>query len=265
MPKAIRRLVVKVGTSTLTYETMRPNLRRIDLLARTLADLQNRGYSVILVSSGAIAVGADKLSLPERPVSLRDKQAAASVGQCSLMHIYDKLLGEYGSAAGQILLTRGDLDHPERRERLMDTFEALLGWGVLPVVNENDSVGIEEIESGEHRVFGDNDSLSAYVAALVGADLLVLLTDIDALYDADPRHNPEAAPIRLVRIIDDALRESAGSAGSNRGTGGMATKLAAGQIALDNGFDMVIAHGEDPSILYDILEGKDVGTRFIGV
>ena len=262
MSQNTRRLVVKVGTSTLTHDTMRPNLHLIDLLTRTLADLQNRGHSVILVTSGAIAVGADKLGLPGRPITLREKQAAAAVGQCSLMHIYDKFLSEYGSAAGQILLTRDDMDHPERRERLLDTFEALLGWGVLPVVNENDSVGIEEIESGTQRVFGDNDSLSARVAALVGADLLVLLTDRDALYDSDPRQNPNAKPIRVVHAVDDALRASAGGAGSNRGTGGAATKIAAGQIALENGFDMVIAHGMDPTLLYDIVEGKPVGTLF---
>jgi glutamate 5-kinase len=193
------RIVVKVGTSTLTHETGKPNLRRLDELASALSDLKNAGSEIILVSSGAIAVGASKLGMKERPAELRLKQAAASVGQCELMHIYDKLFAEYGYTVGQILLTGEDVEHPGRRENLLHTFLALLKLGVVPVVNENDSVSFDEIETGQCKVLGDNDTLSAIVARLISADLLVLLTDIDGLYDADPRENPGA---RIIPMVD---------------------------------------------------------------
>ena len=257
-----RRVVVKIGTSTITHKTGKLNLRRLDTLARVMTDLRNAGSDLILVSSGAIATGAGTLGLASFPNELRFKQAAAAVGQCRLMHVYDKLFGEYGQQVAQILLSRQDIDEPDRRHNLISTFEALLEWGVLPVVNENDSVTPEEIEHAGTRIFGDNDTLSAVVAKLVGADLLVLLTDIDGLYDSDPRENPSAALIPEVSEITDALRAASGGAGSARGTGGMITKLSAASIALESGFEMVIARGDNPEALYDIAAGKKVGTRF---
>lgn len=259
---AYKRVVVKVGTSTLTHDTGRLHLERLDMLARTLSDLQNGGAEMILVTSGAIGAGVSALGLAAKPSALREKQAAAAVGQCRLMHLYDKLFAEYGRSVAQILLTRADVDDPERKGNLLAAFEALLEWGVLPVVNENDSVSPEEIEAEHTRIFGDNDTLSAVVAALVNADLLVLLSDIDGLYTGDPRHDPGARLIPHVGRITQAMRDTAGGAGSSRGTGGMLTKLSAGQIALDGGFSMCIANGAEPRILYDIMAGKDVGTLF---
>jgi len=256
-----RRIVVKVGTSTLCHGGKGLNFRNIDLLARTLSDIKNDGSEVILVTSGAIGAGCGKLNLPERPVDLRFKQAVAAVGQCELMHIYDKFFGEYGVTVGQILLTRDDVERPHVKQNLLGTFESLLKLGVIPVVNENDSVCIEEIES-EHKVFGDNDTLSAIVAVLVSADLLVLLSDIDGLYDSDPRKNSGAKLIPAVERIDESVIALAGGAGSDFGTGGMATKLAAARIANDNGIDMVITNGEKPQNLYEIIKGGSVGTWF---
>jgi len=255
-----KRIVVKVGTSTITHPSGAPDLRRIDELSRSLCDLCNRGAEVVLVTSGAIAVGAYKMGLSERPRELRLKQAAAAVGQCELMHVYDKLFSEYGRTAGQILLTKGDVSHEERRQNLINTFSSLLELGIIPVVNENDSVSYDEIESG--GVFGDNDTLSAVVAKFIEADMLVLLSDSDGFYDADPRANPDAKLIPVVTSIDDGLLSAAGGAGSSRGTGGGITKLSAAQMALESGFDMVIASGADPSLLYDIYDGKQVGTLF---
>ena len=231
-------------------------------LARTLSDIKNTGCEVILVSSGAIGVGVSKLKLPARPRVLSMKQATAAVGQCELMHIYDKLFGEYGQVVAQILLTRDDVEHPHRRENLYNTFLSLLDLGAVPVVNENDSVSFDEIEAGHNKVFGDNDTLAALVAALVGADLLVLLTDIDGLYDADPRKNPEARRIPVVHQVDEKLLRGASGAGSSRGTGGMVTKLQAAKLCLEQGIDMVVASGECPALLYDIVEGKPAGTLF---
>ncbi len=257
-----RRIVVKVGTSTITHSTSLLNLQRLDALARAMTDLRNAGNELILVSSGAIAVGVGAMGLEKRPDELRFKQAAAAVGQCRLMHIYDKLFGEYGQQVSQILLSRPDVEEPERRHNLISTFEALIEWGVLPVVNENDSVSPEEIEQTHTRMFGDNDTLSAIVARLVRADLLVLLTDIDGLYDSDPRSNKSAKLISEVSEITDELLRASGGAGSARGTGGMLTKLSAAGIALEAGFDMVIARGDRPELLYDIADGKPVGTLF---
>lgn len=260
------RLVVKVGTSTLTHKGGKLNLRSFDSLARVLSDIHNAGCEVILVSSGAIAVGAGKLLMSERPKELSLKQAAAAVGQCELMHLYDKFFGEYGKIVAQILLTGDDVERPEIKESLVNTFESLLKMGIIPVVNENDSVSSAEIEShsGEHKVFGDNDTLSAVVAALTGADKLVLLSDIDGLYDANPQENPGARLIREVRLIDDEIRALAGGAGSSRGTGGMITKLQAAELATANGIDMIIASGAKPELIYDIIEGKPAGTLFAG-
>lgn len=256
------RMVVKVGTSTLTRENGSMNLRAIDRLAMVLADLRGQGHEIILVSSGAIGVGVGKLGLDKRPAELRMKQAVAAVGQCELMHIYDKCFGEYGATVAQILLTDEDVDDPRRAEHLENTFEALLELGCIPVVNENDSVSSAEIETGQARVLGDNDTLSAIVARLCRADLLVLLSDIDGLYDKDPHGNPDARLVRRVTVVDEGLRASAGGAGTARGTGGMQTKLDAAMIAMGAGVDMVIANGAHPEKLYDIAAGADVGTRF---
>ena len=263
MSNAIRRMVVKVGTSTLTHDSGELNFHSFDSLARGLADVANMGLEVILVSSGAIAVGASKLRMPERPTELRYKQAAAAVGQCELMHLYDKFFGEYGKTVAQILLTGEDIDDAHKKENLVSTFNALLEMGIIPIVNENDSISFTEIES-EHKIFGDNDTLSAIVSVLVGADMLVLLSDIDGLYESDPRTDPDARLIREVRVLTDDIREVAGGAGSNRGTGGMITKLQAAQLAMDNGIDMVITNGKDPSRLYDIVAGGSAGTLFVG-
>ena len=256
------RIVVKVGTSTLTRDNGSMNLRAIDRLAMVLADLHGQGHQVILVSSGAIGVGVGKLGLGQRPRALRMKQAVAAVGQCELMHIYDKFFGEYGATVAQILLTDEDVDDPRRAEHLENTFEALLELGCIPVVNENDSVSSAEIETGRAKVLGDNDTLSAIVARLCRADLLVLLSDIDGLYDKDPHRYPDAKLMSLVTEVTDELRAAAGGAGTARGTGGMQTKLDAAQLATSAGVDMVIANGTRPEKLYDIAMGADVGTRF---
>lgn len=259
-----QRLVIKVGTSTLLRAGGGVNLREMDALARVLSDLKNMGYQVILVSSGAIGVGAGKLGMKERPRELRFKQATAAVGQCELMHLYDKLFGEYGQTVAQILLTDEDVDHPDRADHLSGTFEALLEMGCIPVVNENDSVSASEIETGQKKVLGDNDTLSAIVAGLCRADLLVLLTDIDGLYDADPRKDPNARLIHRVETITPEIEALGGGGGSQWGTGGMATKLTAAKRAMSHGIDMVIANSGDLNALYDIVEGKEVGTRFRG-
>ena len=256
-----KRIVVKVGTSTLCHAGKGLNFRNIDGLARTLTDIKNEGHEVILVTSGAIGAGVSKLGLPERPDEIREKQAVAAVGQLELMHIYDKLFGEYGATVGQVLFTRDDVDRPTVKQNLCGTFEALLSMGVIPIVNENDSVCIEEIES-EHKIFGDNDTLSAVVAALVGADLLVLLSDIEGLYDSDPHNNPEARLIATVSKIDDSVIGLAGGAGSSLGTGGMVTKLSAAQIAGKSNIDTIITNGANPQNLYLAVRGEAVGTRF---
>ena len=256
-----QRIVVKVGTSTLTHDSGALDLRSMEHLVRTLADLHGMGHEVILVTSGAIAVGTAKLGLSERPKELRMKQAAAAVGQCRMMHIYDKLFSEYNRSVAQILLTGDDVEIPQRAEHLRSTFSALLEMGVIPVVN--DSVSSAEIETGRHKVLGDNDTLSAIVARLCGADLLVLLSDIDGLYDADPHTHPDATLIHQVRSLTPEILEMAGGAGSWRGTGGMATKLSAARIAMDAGCDMVITNGSRTEDLYGIAEGRDIGTRFL--
>lgn len=258
-----KRIVVKVGTSTLTHSSGSLDLRNMEKLVRVLSDLSGSGHKVILVTSGAIAVGVARIGLSERPTSLRMKQAAAAVGQCRMMHIYDKLFSEYNRTMAQILLTGDDVEDPSRAEHLRRTFSALLELGVIPVVNENDSVSSAEIETGHHKVLGDNDTLSAIVAALCGADLLVLFSDIDGLYSADPRTNPQAKLLSRVTELTADILSMAGKAGTWRGTGGMTTKLSAARIAMDAGCDMVIANGARPEALYGITEGNDIGTRFI--
>lgn len=262
--EAYERIVVKVGTSTLIRDNGAVNLRQMDHLARTLSDLWGMGRQVILVSSGAIGVGTGKLGLSQRPTQLREKQAVAAVGQCELMHLYDKFFAEYGRTVAQILLTGEDVDAPVRAGHLHNTFEALLSLGCIPIVNENDSVSSAEIETGKCKVLGDNDTLSAIVARLCGADLLVLLSDIDGLYTADPHKDPNAVLIQQVEEITPRLRAIAGGAGTWRGTGGMATKLAAAQTAMEAGIDMVITNGANMEALYDIVAGAPVGTRFCG-
>ncbi len=264
------RIVVKVGTSTLTHDGGQINFRSFDRLSRVISEIHNMGHEVILVSSGAIAVGRCKLSLKEKPTELRIKQAAAAVGQCELMHIYDKFFGEYGQTVAQILLTADIVDQPEKKQNLINTFDALLEMGIIPIVNENDSVSYKEIESEhnepdmEHKVFGDNDTLSAVVTVLSSASLLVLLSDIDGLFERDPREDPNARLIHEVRVLVSNIRSIARGAGTNRGIGGMITKLDAAEIVMENGADMIITNGAEPERLYDIVEGRHVGTLFVG-
>ena len=256
-----KRIVVKVGTSTLCHGGKGLNFKNIDGIARALSDIKNEGHEVILVSSGAIGAGVGKLCLPERPTEIRMKQAAAAVGQLELMHIYDKLFGEYGATVGQILFTRDDVDRPTVKQNLCGTFEALLSMGVIPIVNENDSVCIEEIES-EHKTFGDNDTLSAVVATFVGANLLIILSDIEGLYDSDPRDNPGAVLIPVVTKIDESIISLAEGTKNGLGTGGMITKLTAAQLAGECGIDTIITNGSKPQNIYTVIHGGDVGTRF---
>ena len=256
------RVVVKVGTSTLTRANGSLNLHSMEHLARTLSDLKGMGHEIILVSSGAIGIGTGKLGLKERPSELRMKQAAAAIGQCEMMHLYDKFFGEYGQNVAQILLTGEDVDAPVRSAHLHNTFEALLELGCIPIVNENDSVSSAEIETGKSKVLGDNDTLSAIVAGLCRADLLVLLSDIDGLYDSDPRQNPDARLIHHVGTITPEIEALAGGRGSKWGTGGMVTKITAARRAMAHGIDMVIANGARMEDLYGIVAGEDIGTRF---
>lgn len=257
------RIVVKVGTSTLTNEMGKSDLRSFDRLACVLSDIQNMGYEMILVSSGAIAVGTNKLNMKERPASIRMKQAAAAVGQCSIMYLYDKFFGDYDKTIAQILLNASDIEQEEKRENLINTFNALLEMEIIPIVNENDSVKFTEIES-EERLFGDNDVLSAVVAVLCRAKKLVILSDIDGLYDADPRLHANAKRISRIEQIDEKVYSLAGGAGSRRGTGGMKTKLQAAGLAIAQGIDTIITNGKNPEALYEILKGKEAGTLFAG-
>ncbi|MBQ8306100.1 MAG: glutamate 5-kinase [Blautia sp.] len=255
------RIVVKVGTSTLTNELGNSNLRGMEELVRTLADIQNMGNEIVLVSSGAIAVGANKMHLSEKPRSLRMKQAAAAVGQCENMFLYDKFFGYYNKTVAQILLNADDIQEEEKKENLANTFEALLEQGIIPIVNENDSVSYTEIESDE-KLFGDNDMLSAVVAILCEADKLVILSDIDGFYDKDPRLYKDAQLISRIDTIDESTYKLAGGAGSRRGTGGMRTKLQAADLATAQGISVLVTNGKNPGALYDVIEGKKVGTLF---
>lgn len=257
------RIVIKVGTSTLTNELGKNDLQSFDHLACVISDIQNQGYDVILVSSGAIAVGRNKLNLKKHPDTMRLKQAAAAVGQCSIMFLYDKFFGDYDKTIGQILLNAEDIEQEEKKENLTNTFDTLLEMGIIPIVNENDSVSYTEIES-EDRLFGDNDMLSAVVAVLCRAKRLVIFSDIDGLYDSDPRLHPNAKLISRIDTIDDTIYDMAGGAGSRRGTGGMKTKLQAASLATAQGIDTVITNGKNPATLYDIVNGKSAGTLFVG-
>ena len=251
-----KRVVIKVGSSTLTYATGGMNLRLIESLVRVLSDLKNSGREVIFVSSGAIAAGVGRLGLKSRPEDIPGKQAAAAVGQTELMYLYDKCFGEYNHPVGQVLLTNDVLVDAHRRENVHNTFERLLDMGVIPIVNENDTVAVDEIK------IGDNDTLSAVVARITKADALVILSDIDGLFTANPATNSDAKLIPLVDKIDDELFAIAGGAGSNRGTGGMLTKLSAAKLAGEAGIVTAIINGKNPKLLYDLFEGKEVGTRF---
>lgn len=254
--KDARRIVVKVGTSSITYDTGMVNIRQIEKLCRILADIKNSGREVVLVTSGAIAVGASKLGLKHKPRTIPEKQAAAAVGQCELMYIYDKHFIEYHHKVAQILLTRDIIDSDERRGHAVNTMETILEQGVIPIVNENDSVSVEEIR------IGDNDTLSALVASLVHADALILLSDIDGLFESDPHENPDAEIIPCVTAVDRHIEAIAGGAGSSRGTGGMATKIAAAKICFDAGCTMAIINSNRLEGIYDLLEGRQVGTIF---
>ncbi|HIS85750.1 MAG TPA: glutamate 5-kinase [Candidatus Faecivicinus avistercoris] len=252
------RIVVKVGTSTLAHATGLMNIRRVESLCEVLSDVKNAGHEVILVSSGAIGMGAGKLSLKGRPTDMPTKQAAAAVGQCELMYAYDRLFSQHNHTVAQLLLTGSDIEDEKRRVNFHNTMFRLLELGALPVINENDTVATDEI------VIGDNDTLGAIVAQTVQADLLILLSDIDGLYTADPRRDPKAELIPVVESLTPEILALAGGNGTSLGTGGMVTKLRAARIACEAGIDMVIANGVRPADIYRILDGEPVGTRFIG-
>ena len=255
------RIVVKVGTSTLAHATGRLNIQRMERLCRVLSDLKNAGHEIILVSSGAIGMGVGKLNLPGRPADMPSKQAAAAVGQCELMYTYDKQFTEYSHTVAQLLLTGEDIKSEQRSRNVRNTLSRLLELGALPIINENDAGATDEI--GVENTIGENDSLSAIVAAAIGADLLVLLSDIDGLYDKDPRRHPDARLIPTVERVDDELFTLAEDSSTGLGTGGMITKLRAAAIATEAGCEMVIANGSKPEVLYDIAAGRPAGTRFL--
>lgn len=252
-----RRVVIKVGTSTLTHENGKLNLRRIERLAFVISDIKNRGAQIALVSSGAVAAGAAKAGLDHRPMTLREKQAMAAVGQTELMRMYEKFFSCYGYQVGQILLTKSVMDEQEPRENAKQTFETLFDLDIIPIVNENDSISYQGLK------FGGNDTLAAYVALLCGAELLINLSDVDCLYDKDPHRFEDAEPIRRVADITPEIFAMAGAAGTERGTGGMKTKIQSAKDVTEAGINMIIAGGERPDILYDIFEGKPAGTMFI--
>lgn len=251
-----QRIVIKVGTSTLTYKTGKMNLKRIDRMAMILSDLRNQGKEIILVSSGAIGVGMGKLGLKSKPTVTKEIQAVSSVGQCELMYLYDKVFSEYNNTVAQILLTKDDIAIPKRKRNTQNTVTTLLDMGIIPVVNENDTVAIDEIE------IGDNDTLSALVADFVDADLLILFSDIDGFYDADPHTVKDAKLLPVVSDISSVKHLASGSAGK-QGTGGMVTKLEAAEIATSAGVHMIIANGANMDVIYDILNAKPAGTLFV--
>jgi glutamate 5-kinase len=250
------RMVIKIGTSTLAHPGGRINIRRIEGLCKVISDLKNAGIEVIVVSSGAIGMGCGKLSLGSRPDDVATKQAAAAEGQCELMYVYDKLFSEYNHTVAQLLITASDVKHEDRYNNFINTLNRLLELNTIPVINENDTIATEEI------VIGDNDTLAAIVCVSVHADLLVLLSDIDGLYSADPHKDSSAKLVSEVRILDDHILSLGGDKGSELGTGGMKTKLAAAKLCMESGSDMVIMNGNKPELLYDLVEGKAVGTRF---
>jgi len=251
------RIVIKIGTSTLAHKTGRLNIRRVEELCKVVSDLKNAGNEIIMVSSGAIGMGVGKLLLSERPSDIPTKQAAAAVGQCELMYTYDKLFSEYNHTVAQILVTDDDIEDENRCLNFKNTLCRLLELNAIPIINENDTIATGEI------VIGDNDTLGAIVATTINADLLIILSDIDGLFTADPHKNKDAVMLNRVEEITKEIEDMTGGVGSALGTGGMATKIKAAKIATAGGADMIIANGENPNILYGILEGKDIGTRFI--
>lgn len=252
------RIVVKVGTSTLAYSSGRLNIRHIEDFCKVLSDLKNQGHEIILVSSGAIGMGMGKLSLKKRPEDIPTRQAAAAVGQCELMYTYDKLFSEYNHTVAQLLITNYVLGNKDMADNFKNTLNRLLELGAIPIINENDTVSTAEIG------IGDNDTLGAIVTVLSDSDLLVLLSDIDGLFTADPHKDANAKLIPEITEITEEMRLSSGGAGSENGTGGMITKLAAAELCIGSGCDMIIANGSNPKVLYDIMDGKQVGSRFIG-
>ncbi len=252
-----KRIVVKVGTSTLTYDTGKINIRRIEQLSQVLSDLNHSGCEVVLVTSGAVGVGMSKLGLDKKPDTVRGKQAASAVGQGELMSMYEKFFGEYGCKVAQVLLTKNVLVEEQLRSNALNAFRTLLDWQVIPIVNENDVISTAELE------FGDNDTLSAVVAELISADVLIILSDIDGLFDKNPSVYHDATLVPVVTEVTDALMQTAGDAGTKRGTGGMVTKLIAAKKAMQAGVDMIITNGKDPKVIYDVLEGACVGTKFV--
>ena len=252
-------IVFKVGTSTLTHKTGKTNLKTMEELVEVLADLMNAGQRVVLVTSGAIGVGVGKLGLPARPSDTAGKQAAATVGQCELMFMYDKMFSQYGHKVGQLLITKEDMEDPKRHANLAAAFARLFDYGAIPIINENDAVAVEEI------VYGDNDSLSAVVAKLIGADALIMLTETDGLYTANPFTDPDAQRIPVVETITEEIRALASGSSSSFGTGGMVTKLHAAEIATGAGIDTYVIHGKTPHDIYRLLDGEDVGTYFKAV
>ena len=252
------KIVIKIGTSTLAYPSGHLNIRRVEELCKIISDIKNAGNQVIVVSSGAIAMGVGKLGLQERPKDIPTKQAAAAVGQCELMYIYDKLFGEFNQTVAQLLITGEDVENETRHNNFSNTLCRLMELGAIPIINENDTVATKEI------VIGDNDTLAAIVAQSVKADKLILMSDIDGLYTADPHLDPNAKLIEVAHEIDDKILSLAGGSGSNLGTGGMVTKLEAAKICLSCGCDMIITNGNKPTNLYDIVDGKAVGTTFTG-
>ncbi|WKY46517.1 glutamate 5-kinase [Eubacteriaceae bacterium ES3] len=258
--KEAKRIVVKMGTTSVTHENGTLDLRKMERLARVLTDLENSGKRMVLVSSGAIGAGMNRMGLKERPKILRDKQAAASVGQGLLMRVYQKLFDEFNQTVGQILLTKDVFKHSIKRSNVTNTFNALIENGIIPIVNENDCVATDEIQE---ECFGDNDILSAMTADIVGADLLIILSDVDGLYDDNPVKNQDAKLIRTVYQVDQDLMKLAGASSSGLGTGGMITKLGAAQYATDCGIDVIIASGAHCDVLYEILEGQEIGTIFL--
>ena len=250
------RIVIKIGTSTLAHPTGHLNIRLVEHLCKVISDIKNAGHQVILVSSGAIGMGVGKLGLRCRPRDIPTKQAAAAVGQCELMYTYDKLFGEYNHTVAQLLITGEDVEIHDRHENFRNTLNRLLELEAIPILNENDTVATDEI------VIGDNDTLAAIVAKSVSADILVLLSDIDGLFTADPHKDPDAKLISYIEKIDDSIRALGGGSASSQGTGGMATKLRAAEISTEAGCEMVITNGKNPDALYDILDGKPVGTTF---
>ena len=251
------RIVVKVGTSTLAHSTGHLNIRHVEELCKVLSDLKNAGNEIILVSSGAIGMGVGKLSLKERPTDMPTKQAAAAVGQCELMYVYDKLFSEYNHTVAQILLTGPDLQDEVRYKNIKNTMDRLLKLGAMPIINENDTVSTDEI------AVGDNDTLGAIVAVCMKADMLILLSDIDGLYTTDPHKNSNAELITTVEKITPEIEKLGGGKGSSLGTGGMQTKISAAKLCTSNGTDVIITNGSDPRVLYDIVDGKSVGTKFL--